>query len=50
MQSGVSTACEQLDDVPHLLGLVLPLGERDADVEQVRAALDLPRATSRTPS
>jgi hypothetical protein len=32
---------QQLHDGAHLLALVLPLGQRDADVEQVRAALDL---------
>ncbi len=32
---------QQLDQGPHLLGLVLPLGERRADVEQVSATLHL---------
>ena len=32
---------DALDDLAHLLGLVLALGERDADVEHVGAALDL---------
>ena len=30
-----------LDELAHLLGLVLALGQRDAEVEHVRAALDL---------
>ena len=32
---------DALDDLAHLLVLVLALGQRDADVEHVRAALDL---------
>ena len=32
---------EQLDDLRHLLGFVAALGDRDADVEHVRARLDL---------
>ena len=32
---------DALDDLAHLVGLVLALGERDADVEHMRAALDL---------
>ena len=32
---------QQLDDLRHLLGFVAALGQRDADVEHVRAGLDL---------
>ena len=42
MQSGASTPCERsFTTRAHLLRLVLPLGERHADVQHVRAALHL---------
>src|SRR5690606_18256706 len=41
LERRLDTLGEELDEAPHLLGFVLALGERDAYVEEVRAALDL---------
>ena len=41
---------DELHGLPHLLVLVLALGERDADVEHVRAAVTWSSATVTSPS